>query len=686
MRAVYRLLFLIFCLCFSFQLIAQVRFDKTEFNFGTLEDWSKHPAEFHFTNNSSENLAILRLDASDEVHARYPANFIQPGQTSRIVVYYEPQETGNFEEEIYVYTSLSDKPIKLSIRGKVKSIIECPTGNNNDYVTPSFKQEGQVIDRKSRKPVPSANIKFIDAQKTVYRARTGSKGDFMKQLDRGIYTLIIDAASYNIYAEEIYLDKNSSPLLFVLDKPDVETIAEDTKQQPASNKEEKTDPLIQSSTLEGIVLNSKTKQVVNQAAVNLQNADSRINYFYLTWQDGKFRKQLKPGTYLVNIVAKNYEQYEAKLTIADFSKPVTFEITPIDVKPDTSSKTIVDRNPLYVIQQGIVIDKAGGQPVANAKLRFIDKYNVPSLYSTFKNGKFKKELIRGTYTVVIKAKNYMPYAQKIYISNDSSNIVFALEKKIIPIVLDDQLTRKNANDSALIKLPVKPPLILTEEPPIDSIDLYNQDERTNQQEPVKSPVDKLSELDRSVYKANNIVFLIDVSGSMKEGKKMEFLKSSMKQLVAILRDIDNVSIITYASKQKLILSGIQGNKKDELINAIDSLKPHGFTYGMEGLQKAYDQSVQDFIKNGNNQVILVTDGMFNSPDYTEAQVMSLARKMNTNGIIISVIGFGKEDEGIKTMKKIAKNGGGKYLLIQNKESSESVLIQEIMDNSKKKLK
>jgi Mg-chelatase subunit ChlD len=472
----------------------------------------------------------------------------------------------------------------------------------------------------------------------------------------------------------------------MLDKPDVETIAEETKQQPSATKSEKSDPMAPATALNGIVLNSKTKQAVNQAAVNLQNTETRINYFYLTWQDGKFRKQLKPGTYLVNIVARNFELYEANLTIADFSKQLTFEITPIDVKPETTSQPSVERNPLYVMQEGVVIDKTSGQPVANAKLRFLDKHNVPALYSTFKNGKFKKELQRGTYTVVIKAKNYQTFAQKLYIRNDSSNIVFALEKQITPVIFDNQPTVNNSKDSALIKLPAKPPIILTEEPPIDSIDLYNQDERTNQQTPIKTPTDKLSELDRSVYKANNIVFLIDVSGSMKEGKKMEMLKSSMKKLVVILRDIDNVSIITYASKQKVLLSGIQGNKKEELITTIDSLKPHGFTYGMEGLQKAYDQSIKDFVKNGNNQVLLVTDGMFNSPDFTETQVMALVRKMKTDGILISVIGFGKEEEGIKTMKKIAKNGGGNYLLIQNKESSESVLIQEIMDNSKKKLK
>ena len=107
---------------------------------------------------------------------------------------------------------------------------------------------------------------------------------------------------------------------------------------------------------------------------------------------------------------------------------------------------------------------------------------------------------------------------------------------------------------------------------------------------------------------------------------------------------------------------------------------------MEGLQKSFDKSKQGYVNNGNNKVILVTDGMFNSPNFTEAQIISLVRTMKKDGINISVIGFGKEAEGIKTMKKIAKNGGGNYLLIENTDSSESVLIQEIMANSKKKLK
>ena len=753
-------------------LFAQLKFDKTDFNFGTLENWSQTSAEFYFTNSTNEKVAILKIDASDEVHARYPSNFILPGQTSRILVYYEPMIIGNFQEVIQVYTSASERPISISIRGKVKSVIECPTANN-DYVVPSFKQEGQVLDRATMKPVPGASLKFISAQKTTFRLHAGNKGDFSKPLDMGIYTLIIDAPGYNIYAEEIYLNANSSPLLFLLDRPDdilvadnskpsqiekVETdnhqitnnegrdshpitqndgkskrpvvITKETSKQPtptnketnnqpvnehrekksesvnehrdknnqpvAKNKEPKTrttsqdeetvKPHIPSTIFEGIVLNSNTKKAVNQAGVNLQNIDTRINYFYLTWQDGKFRKQLKAGNYLVNIVAKNYEPYQYTLRIDDYTRPLSFEIDPINVPPDTQLKNTENRNPLYVIQEGMLIDKAGTGPVANASIRFIDKYNVPSLSSTFKSGMFKKELKRGTYTVVIKAKNYKTFTQKLDIRNDSSTIVFAMEKLSPTIEAAPQVELITNNDSALSNVSATPILLLNEGPIIDSVSLYDQIESSNQQAAVNIPIVKVSELDRTVYKANNIVFLIDVSGSMKEGNKMGLLKESMKKLMDILRDIDNVSIITYASKQKLILSGIQGNKKDELITAIDSLKPHGFTYGMEGLQKAFDQSKQGFVDNGNNQVILVTDGMFNSPNFTESQVMSLAKKMKTEGIVISVIGFGKEEEGISTMKKIAKNGGGSYLLIENKESSESVLIQEIMNNSKRKLK
>jgi Mg-chelatase subunit ChlD len=707
MRACFSFLSLIFCLCFPYLLSAQVKFDKPDFNFGTLEDWNQHPAEFYFTNTANEKVAILRIDASDEVHARYPANFILPGQKSRIVVYFEPLETGNFNEDINVYTNLSDKPITLNIRGKVKSIIECPSNNNNDYAIPSFKQEGKVLDKSNRNPVPGASIKFIDAQKSVFRARTASRGDFNIQLERGVYTMIIDAPGYNIYAEEIYLNKNSAPLLFLLEKPDINPVAdhpepnitkydetnqfpvgknENTNKQPIPKNEETNKTKILNFALEGTVVNLSTKQPVNQAAVNLQNIDTRINYFYLTWRDGKFRKQLKPGIYLVNIVAKNYETYQQTLTITEFTKPITFEITPIILPTETISQKSISSNPLYVVQEGMVVDKTGGQPLANAKIRFIDKYNVSSPYTTFKNGKFKKELQRGPYTVTVKAKNYQNYTQKFYIRNDSNNIIFALEKRLPPIKPETQTVIKSPKDSTSIEQQRKPELILTEEPPIDSVVYIDQVERSNQQIPLNIPVKSVSELDRTVYNANNIVFLIDVSGSMKEFKKMDLLKASMKKLVAILRDIDNVSIITYASKQNVLLSGIQGNKKEELISAIDSLKPHGFTFGMEGLQKAFDQSKQGYVNNGNNQVILVTDGMFNSPNFTEAQVMSLAKKMKAEGIIVSVIGFGKEEEGIKTIKKIAKNGGGNYLLIEDKETSESVLIQEIMNNSKKKLK
>jgi Mg-chelatase subunit ChlD len=675
------LLLLIFSFCIPQLLIAQVKFDKTAINYGSLENWSRQPAEFYFTNTSTEKLAILRIDASDEVHARYPANFILPGQSSRIVVYYEPLEPGNFSEEIRVYTNLSKKPVVLNISGKVASVVECPSNDNNEYVKPSYRQEGIVLDKADKEPVEGASIKFIDAKKYMNKKKSSNSGGFDKQLERGIFTVIIDAPGYNIYAEEIYLDKNSAPLVFLLEKSDN---TPDTGKTilPVQPEAPKQDVKTLANTLEGIVIDSKTKQAVFQAGVNMQNTDTRINYYYLTWCDGKFSKQLRPGTYLLNIVAKNYEHFQDTVIVTGSSKPMIFEINPLQTIKDTLGKVKGSNNPLYFVVEGMVSDKASGIPVANAKIRFYDRYNVPSVYTTYKDGKFRKELQKGPYTVVIKVKNYQNYKQQLYVGNDTNNIIFPLEK---PVIQPDVQLQAVQKDTATSVKKDKPVLFLTEAKPIDSIEISMQDERTSQEMPAGKLPDKVSELDRSIYVANNIVFLIDVSGSMKENNKMELLKTSMKNVTGILRDIDHVSIITYASKQKVVLPGVRGSEKGMITEAIDSLKPHGFTYGMEGLQKAWDQSKQAFVVNGNNQVILVTDGMFNSPDYSESQIISLVKKMKKENITISVIGFGKEDEGIKTMKKITKNGGGNYLLINNREASESVLVKEIMSNSKRKL-
>lgn len=181
----------------------------------------------------------------------------------------------------------------------------------------------------------------------------------------------------------------------------------------------------------------------------------------------------------------------------------------------------------------------------------------------------------------------------------------------------------------------------------------------------------------SKYTPNNVVFLIDVSSSMKKPNKLPLLKSSMKKLTSVLRKVDYISLITYSSTSTVMLHPTRADDKAKIITLIDTLKASGTTNGVKGLETAYNIAEQNFIPDGNNQIILATDGLFNNPGYSENEMFSLSRQKAKNGIILSVVGFGQDETAIRMMKKLAYKGKGNFIQIPDMDAAEKILIDEI---------
>lgn len=189
-------------------------------------------------------------------------------------------------------------------------------------------------------------------------------------------------------------------------------------------------------------------------------------------------------------------------------------------------------------------------------------------------------------------------------------------------------------------------------------------------------------LNRRKFSGNNIVFLIDVSGSMDKSEKLPYLKKAVKEMIKVLRKEDMVTIITYAGKVKVVTSGVPGSSKEMLNGVIDGLEAKGQSYGSEGLQMAYKEASGNNIPGGNNQVILVSDGLFNSPDFSPRLLYKMARShAKDQGIITSCIGFGKDEDAIAFMKNLSQNGLGNFLQIRTEADAGQVLVGEIMRQS-----
>ena len=176
---------------------------------------------------------------------------------------------------------------------------------------------------------------------------------------------------------------------------------------------------------------------------------------------------------------------------------------------------------------------------------------------------------------------------------------------------------------------------------------------------------------------SNIVFLIDVSGSMDEENKLPLLQSSFKMLLGQLRPDDKVAIVTYANGTKVALPSTSVKDKEKIIKVLDNLYASGGTSGGRGIQLAYEQAQKSFIKNGNNRIILATDGDFNIGINNTTDLEKFIEKQRESGIYMSVLGFGMGNYRDDMAETIADKGNGNYAYIDNITEAKKVLVNEL---------
>lgn len=175
----------------------------------------------------------------------------------------------------------------------------------------------------------------------------------------------------------------------------------------------------------------------------------------------------------------------------------------------------------------------------------------------------------------------------------------------------------------------------------------------------------------------NLVFLVDVSGSMGSPDKLPLLKSSLKLLVNELREQDRVSLVTYASGTRVVLPSTSGAEKAQIVAAIDNLRAGGSTAGASGLQLAYNAAQQGFITNGINRILLATDGDFNVGVANTRELKNMIEEKRKSGISLSTLGFGTGNYNEEMMEQIADVGNGAYSYIDNLMEGHKVLVNEM---------
>lgn len=188
---------------------------------------------------------------------------------------------------------------------------------------------------------------------------------------------------------------------------------------------------------------------------------------------------------------------------------------------------------------------------------------------------------------------------------------------------------------------------------------------------------KAKDLDMRERVDSNLVFLIDVSGSMDEPDKLPLIQRSFRLLCEELGPNDRISVVTYASDDRVVLNGVSGEDKTKINDAIEDLFAGGGTNGSDGILTAYNLAEQNFIEGGNNRVILATDGDLNIGVTDEGSLTRLIKEQAKGGVYLSVLGFGTGNISDTNMEALADNGNGNYNYIDSVAEARKVLIDEM---------
>ena len=185
------------------------------------------------------------------------------------------------------------------------------------------------------------------------------------------------------------------------------------------------------------------------------------------------------------------------------------------------------------------------------------------------------------------------------------------------------------------------------------------------------------EIETEDLPSSNLVFLFDVSGSMDSPAKLPLLKSAFRLLVNELQPEDRVAIVVYAGAAGMVLPSTAASEKSQILEAIEKLNAGGSTAGGEGIELAYELAKEHFIKEGNNRVILATDGDFNVGPSSEGALVRMIEEKRKEGIFLSVLGFGTGNYKDSKMEMLADKGNGNYAYIDNILEAKKVLVTEM---------
>jgi Ca-activated chloride channel family protein len=327
-----------------------------------------------------------------------------------------------------------------------------------------------------------------------------------------------------------------------------------------------------------------------------------------------------------------------------------------------------------------------------SRFRIIQQGIVQRDVLTNKKGQYSEEVPISYYYLIGSEEGYFSADTAMYINRRNSQLTLYLEPKEVEEIVEEELLAVE-EEQVQNQRPAEEET-QNEETDDDwsiTIDQNEQEEQpttieneeteiAESQEPTEDVEDVFEgELPLALYRTNNIVFLIDVSQSMAQGGKLEILKASMYRLIEALRPGDRVSIMSYAGETKVLLESCSGADKDKMIEVIKALSAGGMTAGAKGFRSAYAKLRTSWLAEGNNQVIVVSDGAFRKAD--NEIIKKTVRKEQRRGAITTLVAVKSTDYAEKTLRIIADEGKGSLVELEEYDRDTEALLNEIKKQS-----
>ncbi|XOV66782.1 MAG: VWA domain-containing protein [Fluviicola sp.] len=377
----------------------------------------------------------------------------------------------------------------------------------------------------------------------------------------------------------------------------------------------------------------------------------------------------------VNPPGKGRFSYNVEVFTSDRNEPVRIKLTgnlkqtdQNDVSSFTSCPNFNERpggkDPNAFDLTVVTIDKETRETLSKSTVSLIQNGQDVWTDQTDRNGKIKKEATLGLSYFYATHEGYFPEELGAYINFKRNYFVLELEQRPEEVVPDPD--------------PMPDTTIIAENPPeiIVEVEDHIETDTTTYVAEVPPSFEELDDDDFTSQNFNpiNVVFVLDISSSMKDADKIELMKYSLFQLTDMLRPQDKMSIVTYSTNTSVLLPPTSGADKSDIKEKVEKLKASGFTAGGKGIKLGYKQASRAKIEGGVNHVIIITDGAFNrdSDDYKR-----YVRKYARRGIHLSVVGIKNKERDREQMEYAAQLGKGNYVPIFGLSDAKRNLKQEI---------